>query len=116
MYIYKIEREKIIIKDNFLINLETSIFDDKIEVHYWRKFYHLNNWMSMLYESRCEVEDDINCLPILLTEKNIIKLLEDSKNKLYDLKYDQDLKAFINKILKITKNEPNYSIVYIADW
>ena len=48
------------------------------EVAYWRKFNSLHGWMEDLYRERGG-EESFNCVPLKLTEADLIRLIADVK-------------------------------------
>lgn len=58
-----------------------EIFDEapKEEFQYWRKHNALHSWMENLYRSKGGDAESFNCIPLRLTEKDLLALITDAK-------------------------------------
>jgi hypothetical protein len=51
----------------------------KEEFQYWRKHNALHSWMENLYRAKGGDAETFNCIPLRLTEEDLLKLIEDAR-------------------------------------
>lgn len=68
----------------YTVPVGQEISDDNTrEIAYWRKFNALHGWMEDLYLERGGDAESFNCIPLKLTEADLMRLMSDVKdNKL----------------------------------
>jgi len=62
------------VKDDFEVNTEF-----KKELQYWRKHNALHSWMENLYQAKGGTAESFNCIPVRLTQEDLLELIEDAK-------------------------------------
>ncbi len=67
---------------------EHLIWEDQMELAYWRKHPNLQGWMEYLLNSKCG-EGEFNCVDVELTDADLDRLEEDIKGS-----YLPDTKGF----------------------
>ena len=91
-YIRCIKKEYVIDDFNYDHNC------DRDEILYWRKNHKLHKWMERLFLERLftkngKISPEFNCVPLFLSELDILKLLNDSadiSNEFYGILDDKD--------------------------
>lgn len=53
--------------------------DTKEEFMYWRKHNALHSWMQKLYRTKGGTAEDFNCIPLRLTQEDLLALIADAK-------------------------------------
>ena len=51
----------------------------KEEFMYWRKHNALHSWMENLYRAKGGTAESFNCIPLRLTEEDLLQLIADAK-------------------------------------
>jgi hypothetical protein len=51
--------------------------DEAEEIAYWRKHPDLHGWMEELYRNKGGAEDSFNCVPVKLTQEDLVALEAD---------------------------------------
>lgn len=53
------------------------------EIKYWRRCYHIQNWMQKLYAKKVGVANagDFNGVAVSITEEDIMQFVQDVRNK-----------------------------------
>lgn len=60
-------------------DFEISDEAPKEEFMYWRKHNALHSWMENLYQAKGGTAESFNCIPLRLTEEDLLELIEDAK-------------------------------------
>ena len=60
-------------------DFEISDEAPKEEFQYWRKHYALHSWMENLYRAKGGDAESFNCIPLRLTEDDLLALITDAR-------------------------------------
>jgi hypothetical protein len=55
-----------------------TVEDEKEDLYYWRKLNALHGWMERLYDKKGGTARSFNCVPVRLTEEDILQLQKDA--------------------------------------
>lgn len=122
MYAFAVYPEKA--KGDFEVSDEAT----KEEFQYWRKHNALHSWMENLYINKGGTQLSFNCIPLRLTEEDLLQLIADAKaHKLqsktgffWGVEYDYDDEIanedieFAHKAL--AKIDQGYAVYYDSWW
>lgn len=122
MYAYAIDKSDITGENpDAQTDICTNII--KPELAYWRKEYQLHDWMHDLYDSKGGVSKEFNCNTVVLTTKDLNKLLSDLRDKNITWhshypdntqQYVRSVKAFVKSAKLVIKN--GKIVIYYANW
>jgi len=102
--------------------------DTKEEFMYWRKHNALHSWMQKLYRAKGGTAEDFNCIPLRLTQEDLLALIADAKAQklqsavgfFWGTNYDYDDEIanqdieFAHKAL--AKIDQGYAVYYDSWW
>ena len=80
MYAWRVKAEDAI--DDFTIARDEEDSSKVEEMHYWRKHHNLHGWMERLYYAKGGKKTSFNCVPVRLTEVDLLALELDIKSRL----------------------------------
>ena len=102
--------------------------EDREEFMYWRKHNALHSWMQNLYRAKGGTAEDFNCIPLRLTQEDLLALIADAKAQklqsavgfFWGTNYDYDDEIanqdieFAHKAL--AKIDQGYAVYYDSWW
>ena len=78
MYAFRVRKEDAV--DDFTIARNEDGESNTEELMYWRKHHDLHGWMERLYRAKGGDKESFNCVPVRLTEDDLMELELDIKN------------------------------------
>lgn len=79
MYAFRVKQKDAI--DDFTIAQAAEGESNTEELMYWRKHHDLHGWMERLYYAKGGTKQSFNCVPVRLTESDLVNLELDIRSK-----------------------------------
>lgn len=110
----------------FVVNKKTN---ESEELMYFRKFNALHGFMEELYREKGGTEEDFNCIPLELTDEDLMELEMRWRHNLLTPRtgfffgaqevseyHKEDLRFALEKIKSLKEQGADFKVVYDSWW